>query len=145
MPESAGVSQARVTLQRHPSGVRRARHFARNVLRSWGMDEGTGDDAILVVSELVTNAVHHNHDERVELELHRRRGAIRIVVCDAGRSSMAMHLPDAADERGFGLNIVAGVSLEWGVDYLPDGKAVWADLPIARQRAPRDSGGSSNR
>ncbi len=97
-----------------------------------GLGEDTIGDALLVVSELVTNAVCHGRADAV-LRLERFDSRIRISVSDASDAmpepSRGVHL-DAPSGRG--LMIVAATAADWGVrrnDPGP-GKTVWADLEL---------------
>jgi anti-sigma regulatory factor (Ser/Thr protein kinase) len=103
-----------------------ARRFAASQLVEWGRRDMV-DDASLVVSELVTNAVVRC-DDPVELHLVLAGSVLRIEVRDAARGD-----PDVADQSpdrigGRGLAIVAALSAAWGIGPSPRGKVVWAAL-----------------
>src|SRR5882757_2963105 len=53
----AGLPLLSCELPHHAASVRAARHAAKPVLACWGLDQETVDDVLLVVSELVTNAI----------------------------------------------------------------------------------------
>jgi anti-sigma regulatory factor (Ser/Thr protein kinase) len=114
-------------LRRQPAEVRRARGLARSAFQKWGMDAST-DDAVLVVSELVSNAVRHGAGDTVTVELIHHDDRLRVTVCDDDTGTVTPHPETAHGEDGRGLRIVERISLDWGVDYLPTGKAVWAEL-----------------
>jgi CheY-like chemotaxis protein len=107
---------------------------ARRLVGEWCRDSGLDsivDDAMLVVSELVTNAVLHARSEP-ELRLIPGVGALRIEVFDDGESAPDPQLAGDDDEHGRGLLLIAVLSAAWGTEAAPDGrKVVWADLPIA--------------
>lgn len=85
-------------------------------------------DAALIVSELVGNAVVHGRPP-VEVRVSRRTGGIRIDVSDSGEGAV---VPPGRSgplgQSGLGLQVVAHLATRWGVDPLPDGKTVWAEL-----------------
>jgi anti-sigma regulatory factor (Ser/Thr protein kinase) len=115
-----------------------ARDFTSTTLRSWGLPEVT-EDAVVVVSELVTNAVRHGippadapaGDRPVKLTLVRNGRFVVCIVADPGSRNPTMRTPDHACEGGRGLHIVEALSRTWGWTPLPGmGKAVWAALDI---------------
>jgi hypothetical protein len=55
----AGEAEYTCPLPHIPEAVRTMRHRARTVLRGWAIPAATTDDAVLVISELVTNAIAH--------------------------------------------------------------------------------------
>jgi anti-sigma regulatory factor (Ser/Thr protein kinase) len=92
-------------------------------------------DAVLIVSELVTNSVvHADVDARqtLSLELATCDHHLRITVTDAGSGLQPRLLP-AHPERagGVGLRMVDQLAVSWGVDRDPAGLTrVWCELPL---------------
>ncbi|MDQ3384660.1 MAG: ATP-binding protein [Actinomycetota bacterium] len=83
--------------------------------------------AVLLTSELVTNAVvHATTPFRLDVVAH--DGVVRVVVADgaAGVAEPARTV-DAA-EHGRGLQLVDALSSRWGTECLVDGKLVWFEL-----------------
>lgn len=116
------------TLPRAPESVRGARLLVGLALNAWGLS-AVRDSAVLVVSELVANAVDHACGAVVELSVARTaEHRIRVAVTDMDRRQPSARSADPLDERGRGLLLVEGVSERWGVEPLPSGKQVWADL-----------------
>lgn len=99
-----------------------------------------GHDAELIVSELVTNALRAGA-EQIRVDLSLTDGTLRICVSDdaTGVPEVQRPAPDAASGRG--LVLVGAVADDWGVERLPEGKQVWAELsavapvPVVRSRA----------
>jgi anti-sigma regulatory factor (Ser/Thr protein kinase) len=89
------------------------------------------DDLCLVASELATNAVLHARTPfTVRVEPH--PDTVRVVVEDGSpRRPIASDAAPAATS-GRGLAIVDALTLEWGVQPAPEGKAVWAELDRRR-------------
>lgn len=111
-----------------------ARAFVEERCREWGL-EHVVDDALVVVSELVTNAVLHAHS-RAELRLVPGPETLRIEVADEGRAGPDPILAGEDDEHGRGLLLVAVMSAAWGTEARPGGgKVVWADVPLAHAAA----------
>lgn len=135
-----------IRLARNYASVQTARRFVRHALHMWNADDEV-DDAVIVVSELVTNAIAHAHTG-CELRISHDGGdqngkpaaILRIEVNDRGA-----HIPDVQTltetrEHGRGLHIVAALSKAWGVDTEPDGsKTVWAELVDRRASTASDA------
>ncbi len=112
-----------------PAAIRRARKMVGDQLCAWGMSDLV-DDAELITSELVTNAIAHGGGV-VELRLVALPNSIRISVLDHDPNA----IPQVSGERGLqvggrGLSIVAQVASDWGYELTADGKEVWAELPV---------------
>lgn len=93
------------------------------------------DDALLVISELVTNAVLHGSagpTDRVGLDVRRQDGGLRIEVTDECRGmGVGPHFAavDACgQESGWGLPIVAQLADRWGIEREPQRTRVWCEL-----------------
>lgn len=111
--------------------VRTARAFTRAVLDGNPMM----DDAVLVVSELVSNALQHSMSGEYGgpfiVAVESNPGSVWVSVVDLGAEttpSLSPTMPGPDRERGRGLSLVARLSKEWGTDQLPVGLRVWAEL-----------------
>ncbi|NUR82683.1 MAG: ATP-binding protein [Nonomuraea sp.] len=108
--------------------VKLARDVTRSTLSGWGLQD-LGDDAALVVSELVTNAVRYAMYARGEIRLLLMRVSphVLLAVADPSDDVPTPKEPDFVSENGRGLYIVETYSQCWGWDPLArGGKAVWA-------------------
>ncbi|MFG2357084.1 SpoIIE family protein phosphatase [Streptomyces sp. NPDC048521] len=116
------------TVWRVPEAVRHARRFTRRTLRTWGASRDTLDAALLVVSELVTNAlVHTGGPVRLDLSLVNHR--LRLAVADSSpRSPVKPASIGWEATGGRGILLVEAVSAAWGTIPVSGGKQVWADL-----------------
>lgn len=84
-------------------------------------------DLNIVVSELATNAsVHAGGPIRITIE--RSAGGYLVRVDDTSRRPLQKRSPVVGEGGGRGLPIVEALSQRWGVDVLPWGKSVWAEL-----------------
>ncbi len=129
----------RFELAAHPGSPAEARRTTRARLADWSLCEATGQDAVLVVSELVTNAVVHTASRRVVCELRRGDDVLRVVVHDEGCAADRPGVVRGSgpeDERGRGLLLVESVCAAWGVEEHESGLLVWADLPCRAEREP---------
>jgi anti-sigma regulatory factor (Ser/Thr protein kinase) len=113
-----------------------ARGAVRRTLAYWGQDDVT-EDAVLLASELVGNAVcHARHDgggqpggPALVLSLTCAGSVLRIEVRDTDPRPPQPRVPGSLDESGFGFVIVDSLASRWGVYQAEPGKAVWAELP----------------
>ncbi len=92
------------------------------------------DDARLIASELVTNAVvHSNCDASEMIAICARLGAdcLTISVDDPGRTDKTAEIRSNPDEDGgFGLRIVQSLARKWGAER-PNGHLVWAEIALS--------------
>jgi len=103
-----------------------ARHHVARHLREIGA-ASVIEDAILVTSELLTNATLHAIPP-VELRVIGDETEIRIEVHDCASYEPRKQRPDAEDEHGRGLQIVAALADRWGTRPTDAGKTVWCVL-----------------
>lgn len=120
-------AEATLELPQRLTSASDAREFVATKIRDWNL-EHLLDDALLVASELATNAVMHAESScRLRLSLGPR--TLRIDVVDAGQGTPEPQPESATEEHGRGLLLVAALSAAWGLEVLPgDGKTVWAEL-----------------
>jgi anti-sigma regulatory factor (Ser/Thr protein kinase) len=119
-----------MTLPAESDSVRLARHAARTVLAAWRLAH-LEETAVLIVSELVTNAVRHaTGTDAIEVDLHATRTWLRIEIQDTDRSWPRPRVPGGFEESGFGFVLVDALASKWGVRETATGKAVWAELDI---------------
>ena len=82
------------------------------------------DDAVLMVSELVTNSVLHGGPP-VVVAVDCNGSELQVRVRDGSPTMPTPRSAQQNDENGRGLALVAEMSTDWGVDPEPDGKHVW--------------------
>ncbi|MGQ4485111.1 ATP-binding protein [Streptomyces sp. 372A] len=119
-------------LRAHPESVAVARRLTKARLGDWRTGGDTLDAAVLIVSELVTNAVVHTGSARVLCELRCLGGRLRLSVQDQGHQPDGPRLGGGADdEHGRGLLLVDSLARAWGSRDAGDGsgRIVWAELP----------------
>ncbi|WP_328936839.1 SpoIIE family protein phosphatase [Streptomyces tauricus] len=117
------------TVWRVPEAVRHARRFTRRALRGWGVRDEP-DAVLLVVSELVTNALVHTEGQ-VRLDLTLINNRMRVAVVDASpRSPIKPTSIGWEATGGRGILLVEALSATWGTVPVSGGKQVWAELPL---------------
>lgn len=125
-------TEAEVPLPSRPESAATARRLAQVVvLRQWGLTPKMTEDVVLLVSELVGNAVRHTGARVFGLRMRRRRGWIRIEVRDPSRGLPCLMPVQETDISGRGLFLVDKLSDRWGVDLLPRGKTTWFEMRVA--------------
>jgi anti-sigma regulatory factor (Ser/Thr protein kinase) len=135
------ASTDELTLSGAPESIRAARDFVRRVLDEATTAPEAVEQAALLVSELVTNAVIHTD---ADVCLRVRSGPVaRIEVEDGGAPIPASAVPpagspvlpraaEAVEPGGLGLAIVATLASRWGIDDTTrPGKVVWFELDVA--------------
>jgi hypothetical protein len=111
------------------SAPRRARLFVHETCREWNLD-AVRDDAALVASELVGNAVVHARTS-CRLDMRLDRLGLTVAVRDYEPRGLLVPLVcSAAGHRDYGLFLVSSISRAWGVSPTENGKSVWALLPV---------------
>lgn len=96
-------------------------------LRTWNLEPAI-DDATLLVSELVTNAILHARSP-VDLVVRKVRTAVRVEVYDEG-SGVAQPLSSELEPSARGLGLVQAVATRWGVEDAEVGKTVWFEIAL---------------
>ncbi|MER5215848.1 SpoIIE family protein phosphatase [Streptomyces sp. NPDC002838] len=142
-------AEAHATLPGSPFAPGAARALLRATLAEWAqrglpgaehLTDRLADDALLVVSELVTNAiVHAGTDVELGCRLEPETGALVVEVLDhhpsrAPRDGPA-EPPYDTPEYGRGLRLVAALAESWGITYRTGAKTVWARLPAEGKEA----------
>lgn len=100
-------------------------------LTGWSVCADTCDTAVLVISELVTNAIVHTASSRVVCELYDHDDTVRMAVQDEGCSPDEPHPSPQRpeEEHGRGLLLVEALCQAWGAQEHGSGLLVWAELP----------------
>jgi anti-sigma regulatory factor (Ser/Thr protein kinase) len=119
------VDEVRLALERSLHAPRQARHGLREWLDGLSCPDRIKDDSLVVVSELVTNAVVHARSEPVVVALF-DDGRLRIEVHDDDRSPPVV-LPAGGPGGGFGMRLVTAMCDTWGWSSTETGKTVWTE------------------
>lgn len=125
------------TVAPDPASVALARHLVAKRLIKWHLD-ALLDDAVLIVSELVANAVRFGCTVRLAVHAVRVCGGAKRLRIEVSSPTPADHaevpatpvLPDLEAEHGRGLFLVDMLTSDWGCESRIDSTLVWAELPI---------------
>lgn len=128
-----------VVLPYAPASVAMARQRLCADLKAEGVLEPAANDAIVVLSELVSNALRHARPlpgGRVEVTWTWRNDIVQIAVRDGGGATEPRRArPTLSSLGGRGLGIVEALALRWGVHHTDGMTTVWATLPAPRAGA----------
>ncbi|WP_181787298.1 SpoIIE family protein phosphatase [Streptomyces phytophilus] len=133
------TARAAATFEPVGRSVAAARTFVRDTLQGWGYPEAT-DDAVVLTSELVTNAIIHA-GTAVNVLCVRMADAVRVEVADRhAERELPLHSPQLQPtpldrEGGRGLMLCAALASRWGVDYTAEHKRVWFQLAVTEPPA----------
>lgn len=144
MPAQNALKVARREFPPAPETAAAARDFVHGTLLAWGAS-GPIDDVILLVSELVTNAVIHARSP-LEVTVRRDRTSTEVTVTDsaperavprAGPLSVEASA-SSGNERGggLGLALASAIASSWGVSYGRGDKAVWFRIEDTTEKHP---------
>jgi serine phosphatase RsbU (regulator of sigma subunit)/anti-sigma regulatory factor (Ser/Thr protein kinase) len=144
--------EARVLLAPESTAASQARSFIRETLGNWdiSVSESATDDAVLLASELVANAVQH---AGTSLELGCRLvavgaldafDALEVTVTDRHPTRIVpepqAQPEDTYAERGRGLTLPAALAASWGVTYTSAAKTVWFRIALSEVAADKSDG-----
>jgi anti-sigma regulatory factor (Ser/Thr protein kinase) len=122
------VTHERVELPNALSSPRRARVLARELLGR-RLDERRCNEMLVLVTELVTNAVRHaglRPDQMVVVHLAAAAGVVRVEVCDGGVGFEPVERAPGP-EGGFGLVLLRSLADRWGF-AVEDGTCAWFEI-----------------
>ena len=125
-------TRSRAVLSR-PASFVEARRFVREIAAASASRQEL-DDAILLTSELVTNAVRHaGHaaEDPIEVTVSVDERSLRVTVRDRGPGYDPGELDTRSGEGGWGLDLVRKLSSRWGVDRGDLGNDVWFEIDLA--------------
>lgn len=126
------VLQVQLEVGPDPAEVGRARRWARSRLLGCGIghDEPLAETLILIISELVTNAVVHTGCPAV-LRMSGpadHAGTVRVEVADISDCPPRPRRAEGEDTNGRGLELVDGLADRWGWQPEGHGKSVWCEV-----------------
>jgi anti-sigma regulatory factor (Ser/Thr protein kinase) len=126
---SAGRTRS-ASFEAASESVRRARELIRELYAEVPVPADTVDTAMLLVSEVVTNAIVHGSGRAV-LDAYLGPSALRVGVADESPALPEVRHDEALlTESGRGMLLVEQLAARWGVEPTPaGGKRVWFELP----------------
>ncbi|MDJ0341639.1 SpoIIE family protein phosphatase [Streptomyces sp. H10-C2] len=133
------TARAAATFQPVGRSVALARAFVRDTLQGWGFSDIV-DDAVVLTSELVTNAVVHA-GTAADVQCLRYDTAVRVEVADrypereVPLQNAGLQLRNPDSEGGRGLVLCSALASRWGVEYTPAAKHVWFQLDLPERSA----------
>ncbi|MGW4161498.1 ATP-binding protein [Streptomyces sp. NPDC004788] len=131
------VLQVQLEVGADPAEVGRARRWARSRLAGSGIgdDEPLAETLVLLISELVTNAVVHTGCPAV-LRMLFGGGGVRVEVADRSDRPPRPRHAAGEDTNGRGLELVDGLADRWGWQREGAGKSIWCEVDRAPAGSP---------
>lgn len=115
-------------LPSHALAVKQARILISTALADWGLVV-LEENAHLIGSELVTNALKHGENKDFRLDLVKQGNNLLIQVTDHSFGTPILRNPENSDDGGRGLVLVEVLAESWSVHYNSDEtKTVWATV-----------------
>jgi anti-sigma regulatory factor (Ser/Thr protein kinase) len=112
--------------------VRKARRVVESVLAAWGEDTAGAQVAVLLTSEVVTNAIVHASphaiDRRVGLSVTGDDELARVEVTDGFGALPLARGPEISRTSGRGIMLLDLLATRWGVTPVGEGKTVWFEV-----------------
>lgn len=136
------ADRVRQELVGEPTSARDARRLVESVLREWELLH-LEDTAVLLVSEVVTNAVLHARTE-LAVEVARTDEVVRVTVADRSPAAPRPRQPGLEAGTGRGLGLLAVLASAWGTGPAKDPwrKDVWFELPVDPAALPEPGEGA---
>jgi anti-sigma regulatory factor (Ser/Thr protein kinase) len=116
-----------VELLGRPASVRKARVFTGDVLADNGVEASIIEAALLLISELVTNAVVHARGT-IWLAVHADAHRVRMEVEDQRRGRPVLRPATQNQPAGSGLRVVDELATDWGTERHTNRKVVWFEI-----------------
>ena len=116
------MQEARVLFQPEASAPAMGRRLLEGL--SDTLTPSTLDDARLLLTELVTNAIRHAHlapEDRISVSVRRESAGLLVEVADPGDGLPPPSAPRPGSGSGWGLILLDRLADEWGIDPMPDG------------------------
>lgn len=114
------------------AATRSARAVVRNLCGTAALETDTVETAVLLVTELVSNAIEHGGGTAVvDAALDVDEGRLRVSVVDDDPTLPAVGLAAIDAERGRGMLLVDALASRWGAAPKNRGKAVWFELDLS--------------
>ncbi|MBS2963178.1 ATP-binding protein [Actinocrinis puniceicyclus] len=121
-------------LPAHGASVSTARSRVAEQLHSWGVDESVYEDAVLIISELFTNALVHTDSSEITCRLQTTAHTVCLAITDQGCGPSGPRVREPDVESGRGLILVSALTELWGVNTEQgEGRTVWALLPCRNE------------
>jgi anti-sigma regulatory factor (Ser/Thr protein kinase) len=129
LPEDTDHVEFEITVGTEAAALGDARRRAGEALRAAAVAEETAETAVLILSELLTNALVHGGKAR-SARLMRTGARLVVEVRDPSPAVPRRRHAEADDETGRGLELVSLLATRWGARAAPEGKIVWAEIDL---------------
>lgn len=120
---------AQLDLRPEPTSPAKARTFVRELLEDWGVAGEVVEDAELLVSELVTNAIMHARTGTT-VDVSRYDGTVEFAVSDESVRPVELRRPSVEAVTGRGVYFLDQLASDWEVEPTANGKTIRFSLPV---------------
>jgi anti-sigma regulatory factor (Ser/Thr protein kinase) len=117
------------------ASIPEARRYVESLIEPLGLPDTGADTVVLLVSELVTNAVVHAHTP-FTVELACRGPRLHVGIADDSEAAPTLRDVDPSSPGGRGIRLLAELADDWGCDRRPSGKEVWFEIDGADPTGP---------
>ncbi|MFB9317625.1 ATP-binding protein [Cryptosporangium minutisporangium] len=125
------TSNARIDLPPAPGSPETARRITTSLLTAWGVATEHHTDVVLLVSEVVSNAVEHvGGESSFQLELSHSGDWLRVALTDGSSVRPMVRQLDHRAARGRGMQLVEHIADRWGAEDHHGGKTVWFTVRV---------------
>jgi anti-sigma regulatory factor (Ser/Thr protein kinase) len=126
-PLPGTLSHVRWSFAPEPTVPGAARQRLTDVFARWGVGVDDTDEALLVINELVANAVEHARTPLI-LTVSLTGRTLLVEVADESADQPRLQPIDHQAARGRGLQFVDALAHRWGWNEDAAGKTVWAEI-----------------
>lgn len=123
----AALTVQQIAMHSAPASAGRARRFVARTLHDWSLD-GITDEAVLLTSEVVTNAVLHAGSRTIHLRLLLLADGVRVEVDDDSLVIPRPRRVSRMSDTGRGIGLVELAARSWGTSRNEHGKTVWFEV-----------------
>ena len=123
------MQTATIELATTPRAPGQARDWLATRAAAWGVSDQLREDAVLLINEVVSNAVDHvGGQHAIEVQARWNGASLWVGVADGSAVRPIVRELAHTEHRGRGMRLVAAIAHQWGAYDYRDGKRVWFEI-----------------